>query len=58
MKIHHHESFATTGINYISKYIKIKTIIFNCNNISQYDCFYCIFDQIDLNAALVSKIDL
>ncbi len=28
--------------------------ILNCNNISQYYCFYCIFDQI--NVALVRQI--
>ncbi len=33
-------------------YMKIKTVIFSCNNITQYYSFYCIFDQI--NAALVS----
>ncbi len=45
-----------TGINYILKYITIKTVILNCNNISQNYCFYCIFDQI--NADLVSISDL
>jgi len=24
-----------------------KTVILNCNNISQYYCFYCIFDLIN-----------
>ncbi len=33
-----------TGINYIWQYIHI----LNCNDISQYYCFYCIFDQIHL----------
>ncbi len=42
-------SFAFTRINYILKYIKIENSIL-CNNIWQYYCFYCIFDQI--NAAL------
>ncbi len=32
-------------------YSNKKTVIWNCNNISQYYCFYCIFNQI--NAALV-----
>ncbi len=42
-----------TGINYILKYILMKkTVILNCNNISQYYCFYCIFDPI--NVSLVS----
>ncbi len=31
-----------TGINYILKYIQIEVIL-NCNNITQYYCFYCIF---------------
>ncbi len=26
--------------------LQYKTIILNCNTISQYYCFYCIFDQI------------
>ncbi len=34
-------------------YLKKKPVIWNCNNISYYCCFYCIFDQI--NAALVSR---
>ncbi len=37
------------------KIYKQKMIILNCNNISQYYCFYCIFDQI--NAAVVSIRD-
>ncbi len=37
-------------------YLKEKTIILNCKNISQYYSFYCIFDQI--NAALVSIKDV
>ncbi len=37
-------------------YFKIKQFFFNCNNISQYYWFYCIFNQI--NAALVRKRDL
>ncbi len=52
-------SFSITRINYILKYIKvvtvILTVIWNCNIISQYHCFYCISDQI--NAALVSIRD-
>ncbi len=39
-------------LKYFLKMLKQKTFILNCNNISQYYCFYCIFDQI--NAALVS----
>ncbi len=42
-------SLAITWINYI---LKLKTVILNCNNISQYYCFYCIFNHI--NAALMS----
>ncbi len=39
-----------TGINYILKYILMKkTVILNCNNISQYYCFYCIFDPINVS---------
>ncbi len=30
-----------TGINNILQYINIKTVILNCNNISQYYSFYC-----------------
>ncbi len=30
-----------TGINYFIKHIQ--TVIVNCNNISHYYCFYCIF---------------
>ncbi len=45
-------SFTITRINYILKYMKIKTVIFGYNNITQYYSFYCIFDQI--NAASVS----
>jgi len=37
---------------YIWQYIHIKKVILN-NSISQYFCFYCIFDQI--KAALVNK---
>ncbi len=40
---------------YIKYILKQKTVILNCNNISQYYCFYCIFDQI--NVALVSIRD-
>ncbi len=40
---------------YILKYIQIENVILNYNNISQFYCFYWIFDQI--NAALVSKRD-
>ncbi len=38
-----------TGINYILKYIKIETVILNCNNISRnnLDFFFCIFNQRD-----------
>ncbi len=28
-------------------YENILTVILNCNNISQYYCFYCIVDQIN-----------
>ncbi len=35
--------------------MKIENSYFNCNNISQYYCFYGIFDQI--SAALVTKRD-
>ncbi len=42
-----------TGINYILKYIQIENIYFKSYNISQYYCYYCIFDEI--NAALVSR---
>ncbi len=35
------------------KYIQIETVIVICNNISQFDSFYSIYDQI--NAALVNK---
>ncbi len=42
-----------TGINY--NILKKKTAILNCNNISQYYRFFCIFDQI--NAALVIRRD-
>ncbi len=45
-----------TGINYIFKYIKKKIFISNCNNISQYYCFYCIFDLIKV--ALVNIRDI
>ncbi len=38
-----------------SKHIQTKMFILNCISISQYYCFYCIFDQI--NAALVSIRD-
>ncbi len=41
------------GINYILKYIHIENSYLNCNNISEFYCFYCIFDQ--RNAALVSR---
>ncbi len=37
-------SFAITGINYIFKYIHVENRYFNCNSISQYYSFYCIFD--------------
>ncbi len=33
-----------TGINYILKCIQKKKKNVNYNNISQYDCFYCILD--------------
>jgi len=44
-----------TGINYNLKYITTqkKTVLLNCDHITQHFCFYCVFDQ--LNAALVSK---
>ncbi len=35
--------------------IKQKSVVLKCNNISQYFCFYCVFDQI--NAAIVNKKD-
>ncbi len=37
-----------TGINYILKYIQIEMccVLLNCNNISQYYRFSCIFDKI------------
>ncbi len=44
-----------TEINYILKYIQTENIYLNCNIISQYYSFYCIFDQI--NAALLSRRD-
>jgi len=37
-------SSSTTEINYIFKYIQIEKVI--CTNISQYYCFYCMFDEI------------
>ncbi len=43
-----------TAIHLILKYFKIENIFLK-NNISNYYCFYCIFDQI--NAALVSRRD-
>jgi len=43
-----------TGINYISKSIKIENFYINCSNISLYYCVYCIFCQI--NAALVYTV--
>jgi len=46
-----------TGINYILTYIQIENVfIWNCSNISQYSCFYCIFYQI--SAAMLSLRDL
>ncbi len=47
-------SFDMTGKNYILYCIKIENGY--CNNISQYYCFYCIFEQI--NAALTVIRDL
>ncbi len=44
------------GINYILIYILKKTSDLNSNTISQFYCFYCISDQI--NVALVSRRDL
>ncbi len=41
--------FALTEINYILKDIQIG--ILNCNIISQYYCFCCVFDQ--MNVALM-----
>jgi len=38
---------------YSQLYSHRKKAILNCDNISQYPCFYCIFDQI--NAALSTK---
>ena len=43
-----------TGINYILKYIKIQTVILNCNNILQNNSFFSIFDQI--NKALMTLV--
>ncbi len=36
-----------TRINYIyiKQILKYKTVILNCNNISQYYCFYVIFNK-------------
>ncbi len=45
-------SFPITAINYIFKWIKQKTIILNCNNISLFSKFYLI------NAAMLSIGDL
>ncbi len=42
-----------TGIHFYNVY-REKNIILNYNNISQFCCFYCGFNQI--NAALVSRI--
>ncbi len=42
-----------TEINYILKYIQIESSFLNSKNISQYDLFCCILDQI--NAGLVSR---
>ncbi len=36
-----------TAINYILQYINIKTVILNFNIISQYNYFYCNFNQIN-----------
>ncbi len=36
-----------TEINYILKYIQIETVILDCNNISEYYSFYCVFDIIN-----------
>ncbi len=33
----HHKNY------YILKYIQMENVIINCNNISQYVCFYCSF---------------
>ncbi len=46
--------YSITGINYILKYIQIQNRSLKCN-ISQFYCFYCIFNQI--NAALKSRRD-
>ncbi len=40
------ESSALPSQEYIFIHIKIEAV-FKCNNISQYYCFYCIFDQIN-----------
>ena len=40
---------------YFKVFKKQKTIILNCNNISQYYCFFCIYYEI--NAALMSIRD-
>ncbi len=47
-------SFTIAEIHQTLKYIKLKTAILNCNNISSYYSIYCIFGHI--NAALVSTI--
>ncbi len=49
------QSLCITAIIYSLKYIQIENIILNCNNVSQYYCYYCIFDQI--TAALGSRRD-
>ncbi len=44
---------AENSANKCLKYIQIETVIVICNNISEFDSFYSIYDQI--NAALVNK---
>ncbi len=53
-KIVSNESVSVLAIK--RNYKQNKTIILNCNNVSQYYCFYCSFIQI--NAALKSIREL
>jgi len=50
-----HPQFKPENVITFLNVFKQKTVILNCNNISQYYCFYCIIDQI--NAAVVSRKD-
>ncbi len=45
----HHKKY------YILKYIQMVNIIINCNNISQYVCFYCSFGQISAEQKKLEK---